>query len=143
MDVLSAILGWLVAAASLLLSILWWIVSYLLWGVLWLVLPLAIAAFVGFRLAEKTFGREVVRAWVKARAMRYGAGTWERVRPWLFAFTAAPFRVLLWFLAYALWHAIVSLFWKPRWTPWQRAWGKRWKDAAPVRRDSKKGSRAA
>ncbi len=91
-------------------------------------LPLAIVAFIALRASEKVLGPEVVRAWVKARAMRFGAGTWARVRPWLFAFSVAPFRVLLWFPVYAVWHAAVSLFWKPRWTPWQRAWGKRWKD---------------
>lgn len=128
MDILTTLLGWLIAALSLLLSVLWWIVSYLLWGLIWLLLPLAIIAFVAVRAAEKMFGREVVRAWVKARAAKLGAGTWDRVRPWLFAFGVAPFRVLLWFPVYAIWHALVSLFWKPRWTPWRRAWAKRWKD---------------
>jgi len=128
MEFVTAILGWVWAAVSLLLGILWWIVSYLLWGFIWLLLPLAIVVFVALRASEKVLGPEVVRGWVKSRAMRFGAGTWHRVRPWLFALSVAPFRVLLWFPVYAVLHAIISLLWKPRWTPWQRAWGRRWKD---------------
>ena len=125
---------------SIVLAALWWIVSYVLWGMLWLLLPLLLAAFVAVRVAEKAFGREAVRAWVKARTMRFGAGTWERVRPWLFALGAAPFRVLVWFVMYAVWHALVSVFWSPRWTPWQRAWGKKWKKAGTPRRHAAKGA---
>jgi hypothetical protein len=128
MDFVTALLGWIVAALGLVLGVLWWIVSYLLWGFVWLLLPLAIVAVLALRIAEKILGPDVVRAWVKARAMKFGTGTWDRVRPWLFALGVAPFRVLLWFPVYALWHAAVSLFWKPRWSPWQRAWGKRWRD---------------
>lgn len=128
MEVAGTVLGWLIAVLGTLLGVLWWIVSYLLWGIVWLLLPLAIVAFVALRMSEKTFGQERVRAWVKARAMSFGAGTWERVRPWLFALGVAPFRVLVWFFVYAIWHALVSLVWKPRWTPWQRAWARRWQD---------------
>ena len=81
------------------------------------------------RLAERAFGEKVVRDWIKARAMRISAGTWDRIRPWLFALGVLPFRVLAWFVVYAIWHAIVSLFWRPGWKPWERAWSKRWKGA--------------
>lgn len=137
MEIVTTVLGWLFAVLSFVLGILWWIVSYLLWGVLWLLLPLAIVVFVALRAAEKMFGQEMVRAWVKARAMKFGVGTWERVRPWLFALGVAPFRVLLWFPVFAVWHALISLLWKPRWTPWQRAWSKRWRDGRPA---SKQGA---
>lgn len=110
-----------------LISILWWIVSTLLWVIVWFLLPFLIVAFIALRLAEKAFGQEAVRAWVKSKALLFGAGTWERVRPWLFALGVAPFRVLLWFIAYTIWHALVSLFWRPKWSPWTRAWGRRWK----------------
>lgn len=139
MDILTTLLGWLIAAVGLLLSVLWWGVSYLVWGLIWLLLPLAILAFVALRAAEKMFGQEMVRAWVKARAAKFGAGTWGRVRPWLFALGVAPFRVLMWFPVYAIWHALLSLMWKPRWSPWQRAWSKRFKDGrAPKRKPSLK-----
>lgn len=134
MDIVTTILGWIIALLSFVFGVLWWIVSYVLWGLIWLLLPLAIIVFVGLRAAEKVFGQEVVRAWVKARAMKFGAGTWDRVRPWLFALGVAPFRVLLWFPVYAVWHAILSLLWKPRWTPWQRAWGRRWRDGQRPKR---------
>ncbi|MCB1484665.1 MAG: hypothetical protein KDJ17_07220 [Hyphomicrobiaceae bacterium] len=131
METISAIAGALWSLLSVVLSLAWWVVSYLLWGMLWLLLPLLLVAFIGVRVAERAFGRETVRAWVKARTMRFGSGTWNRVRPWLFALGAAPFRVLVWFVIYAVWHACISILWTPRWTPWQRAWGKKWKDARP------------
>lgn len=124
MQMLLAVLGSVVSTA---LSILWWLASYLLWVFIWFLLPFAVAGFIALRLAERTFGEKAVRAWVKARALKLGTGTWERVRPWLFALGAAPFRVLVWFVVYALWHALISILWRPRWQPWTRAWAKRWR----------------
>lgn len=128
MDLLITVLGWLTALVGMLLSVLWWVVSYLLWGLVWLLLPLAMLAFIALRVAEKALGPQVVRAWLKARAARWGTGSWRRLRPLLLAASVAPFRVLVWFVVYAIWHAILSLLWKPRWTPWQRAWARRWRD---------------
>jgi hypothetical protein len=116
------LLGWLFA-------VVWWLASYLLWAIVWLLLPFALVAFVAMRLAEKMFGPEVVRAWVKKQSLKFGAGTWDRARRLMFALTALPFRVLVWLTVYTVWHSIVSLFWKPRWHPWTRAWDKRWKPA--------------
>lgn len=127
METLAAVL-WLII--STVVSILWWIVTTLLWVVVWFLLPFLIVAFIALRLAEKSFGAEVVRGWIKTRALKFGAGTWDRVRPWLFALGQAPFRVVLWFLVYSVQHALVSLFWRPKWQPWTRAWGKRWKPVA-------------
>lgn len=121
------LLGWV-------LAIVWWIVSYLLWAVVWLVLPFVLVAFIAMRAAEKMFGAEVVRAWVKQQSLKFGAGTWHRVRRWSFALTALPLRVLGWLVVYTIWHSLISLFWKPRWHPWTRAWGKRWKPRQPARR---------
>lgn len=121
------LLGWLFA-------ILWWIVSYLIWAVLWLLLPLALFAFIAMRLTEKMFGAEVVRAWVKQQSLKFGTGTWHRVRRLMFALGALPLRVLGWLIVYTIWHSLISLFWKPRWHPWNRAWDKRWKPQQPVRR---------
>jgi hypothetical protein len=127
METIGWILGTLLSVVWTLLGIVWWIVSTLLWTLVWLLLPVAIVAFIALRIAESVLGEKVVRDWVKARALRYGAGTWDRVRPLLFALGVAPFRVLVWFVIYAVWHAVVSIFWKPRWQPWTRAWGRRWK----------------
>lgn len=114
---------------STLVSLIWWVASTLVWIAVWFLLPFLIVAFIALRLAERAFGEKAVRDWVKLRATRLGAGTWDRIRPWLFALGVLPFRVLAWFVVFAVWHAVVSLFWRPRWKPWQRAWGKRWKAA--------------
>jgi hypothetical protein len=114
------LLGWV-------LSIVWAIVWYLLWVVIWLVLPFALVAFVALRVAEKALGPDVVRAWVKAQSIKYGAGVWTRAHRLLFALGALPLRVLGWLMVYTLWHSLISLLWKPRWKPWTRAWDKRWK----------------
>ncbi len=116
-----------------LLSIIWSVVSWLLWQLVWMVvwflLPFAVVAFIALRIAEKALGPEVVRAWVKRQSMKLGTGVWARTRRVLFAVGVLPVRVL-WLLAvYTVWHSIVNLFWRPRWTPWQRAWGRRWTES--------------
>ena len=121
------LLGWV-------LSILWSIIWYLLWAVIWLALPFALVAFVGLRVAEKALGRDVVRGWVKAQSMKYGAGVWTRAHRLLFALGALPLRVIGWLMVYTLWHSLISLVWKPRWQPWTRAWDKRWKPPQTARR---------
>ena len=130
---------WMILAT--ILAVVWWIVSYLVWIAVWFLLPFLVAAFIALRVAEKALGPEVVRAWVKARAMKFGTGSWERIRPWLFALGVLPFRVLAWFVVLAVWHAIVSLFWRPRWKPWPRAWEKRWKPAPRMSKQA--GGRAS
>ncbi|HMN36256.1 MAG TPA: hypothetical protein PKD49_00895 [Hyphomicrobium sp.] len=134
MEIISVIASALWSVLSIVLAALWWIVSYAVWGALWLVAPVLLAALVAVRVADRAFGRESVRAWVKARTMRFGAGAWQRVRPWLFALGAAPFRVLAWFVMFAVWRAVIGVFWTPRWSPWNRAWGKRWKGGAAAPR---------
>lgn len=119
----SAIL-WLL---GLLVSILWWLLTQLMWIFLWLVLPIFVVAFIALRVAERVVGQEKVRQWVRARAARYGAAASVRARRLVFALGVLPVRVLFWFLIYAVWHSIVSLLWRPRWGPWQRAWAKRWR----------------
>lgn len=128
MDYLLAPLFWLL---SLILSIVWWIFTQLLWIVLWLLLPLAVAAFVALRVAERVIGQEKVRTWVKARSQKYGASASNRIRRAVFALGVLPIRVLFWLPVYALWHSIVSLLWRPKWSPWQRAWAKRWRTQQP------------
>ena len=72
-------------------------------------------------------GEKVVRDWVKARAVTYGAGTWDFARRWLFALGVLPLRVIGWLALYTVWHSLLSIVFTPRWKPWTRAWGKRWK----------------
>lgn len=124
MDYLLAPLFWIL---GLLASIVWWLISQILWIVLWLLLPLAIVAFVALRVAERVLGQEKVRAWAKARTQKYGSAVSKRMQRWIFALGVLPLRVLFWLPLYAVWHSIVSLLWRPKWSPWERAWAKRWK----------------
>lgn len=124
MDIVLAPLGWLLA---LIWHVAAWIVSTVFWIVVWLLLPLAVAAALALKVAETVLGRERVRAVIKARAQRWGQGTWHLTRRAMFALSAMPFRVLFYFVIYAVWHALVSLVVKPRWRPWARAWSKRWR----------------
>lgn len=128
MDYVLGALSWLFTT---LFAVLWWIVATLFWVFLWLILPLIIVAYFAMRIAESVLGKDVVRAWLKTQSMKFGAGTWVRVRRLSFALSALPVRVTLWFIVYAVWHALVSLLWRPKWSPWRRAWSKRWK---PVKR---------
>ena len=126
MDYLTGGLWWIISS---IFGLAWWIVTTLLWMLVWFVLPFAVVAFIALRVAESTFGQDAVRAWLKARTMKYGAGVWDRVRRISFALGVLPFRVIAWFVVYAVWHALVSVFWRPKWQPWTRAWGKRWRPA--------------
>lgn len=129
METLATIFAPLIWLVSWVLSILWWIISYLLWAVLWLLLPFAIVAFIALRVAEKALGPDLVRGWIKKQSLKFGSGAWVKARRLSFALGALPLRVLGWLLVYTVWHSIISLFWKPRWHPWPRAWDKRWKPA--------------
>lgn len=130
MDTILAPIVWLVGS---LLGLVWWLVMQLFWIAVWLLLPVAVVVFLALRIAERAAGRDTVRAWVKAHTLKYGADAWARARRLTFALGALPFRVLAWFLVYALWHSIVSLAWRPKWSPWIRAWGKRWRPPAAER----------
>lgn len=124
MDYLMAALAWLLWT---LLAIAAWLARQILWILLWLVLPLLIVAFLALRVAESVLGPEAVRRWVKAQSMRFGSAAATRARRLTFALGALPLRVLAWFVVYTVWHAAVSLIWRPKWHPWQSAWAKRWK----------------
>jgi hypothetical protein len=124
MDYVLAPFIWLI---GLIFSILLWIVTQLFWLVLWFVLPILVIVFVALRIAERVLGQEKVRAWVRARTQKYGSAASKRAQRWVFALGVAPVRVLFWFVLYTIWHSVVSLMWRPRWSPWQRAWGKRWR----------------
>ncbi len=124
MDYLTGALWWIISS---IFAVFWWIVATILWMLVWFVLPIAVVAFIALRGAESTFGQDAVRAWLKARSMKYGAGVWDRVRRISFALGVLPFRVIAWFAVYAVWHAVVSVFWRPKWQPWTRAWGRRWR----------------
>jgi hypothetical protein len=111
----------------LLASVLLWIITQLFWIVLWLVLPIIVIGFIALRIAERVVGQKRVRAWVKVRTQKYGTAASKRAQRWVFALGVAPIRVLFWFVIYAIWHSVISLLWRPKWSPWHRAWAKRWR----------------
>ncbi|MGQ0457568.1 MAG: hypothetical protein ACT4OU_10955 [Hyphomicrobium sp.] len=129
MDLILTILSPVLWLLQTLFSILAWIAWQLLWIVLWLVLPLVIVAYIAFRAAEAALGPEIVRGWLKRQSLRLGGGVWDKLSRGLIASSVLPFRVVAWFVIYTIWHAIVGLIWRPRWTPWERAWAKRWRPA--------------
>ena len=119
LSILLQIFWWVLGAA-------WWLIAQLLWLLLWFALPLLVIAFVAFRAAGYVLGKATVEAWLRRHAVRLGGNTWRRTHHATFALLMLPPRVLIWLIAYSLWHSLVSLIWTPRWSPWQRAWGKRW-----------------
>jgi len=137
MEVIRTLLAPIIWLLGWVLTLLWWIVSYLFWALLWILLPLAVLAFVGLRGAEKVFGPDVVRAYVKKQSLKFGTGAWVRARRLTFALGGVPLRVLGYFIVFALWHSLISLFWRPGWHPWPRAWAKRWKPKKQVSKGAK------
>lgn len=124
MDYLIGAIGWVVSAVF---GIVWWMLTTVLWIFFWFVLPFAVITFFVFRGVEKLAGPDVVRAWIKSKTMALGGNAWVRARRVSFALGVLPVRVLGWFAVYVVLHSLVSLLWRPKWHPWQRAWGKRWK----------------
>ena len=53
MDALLSLIAWIFWTVA---GVLWWTANQLLWIVIWLLLPLAIVAFVAVRVAEKVLG---------------------------------------------------------------------------------------
>ena len=128
MDYVLGAIGWIFWT---IVSVVMWVLSYLFWIFVWFILPFVIVGFVALRVAEGVLGPDKVRGWVKTKSMSYGAGAWMRARRLLFGAGVLPVRVLFWLAIYAVWHSVINLFWKPRWTPWQRAWAKRWRPVQP------------
>lgn len=106
-------------------SVLYWLIWQLLWLAFWVLLPVLVVAFIALRGAEYFLGPEKVRGWVKKHSMRFGAGAWVRTQRLLVTLSVMPVRVLGWLILYGAWHSVISLFWTPRWSPWQRAWSRR------------------
>lgn len=124
---MEALFGAIFYVLSAMFGIVMWVLWQLAWIVLWLILPVLIVAYAAVRIAENILGRDVVRGWLRSRSLRLGGGLAVRSRRFLLAMSALPFRVVFWFLMYAVWHSLVSLVWRPKWKPWTRAWSKRYR----------------
>jgi hypothetical protein len=107
-------------------TVLSWLVLQLFWAVLWVALPVIVAAVLCAIAAERLIGKEPVRSWIRTHAYRLLARALHRARRAVFGLAALPVRVVGWFVIYATWHAMISLWWTPRWSPWQCAWRRRW-----------------
>ena len=121
-------LSWLVVQLFWIIeSIVSWVIFTLVWLAFWILLPMGVLAFVAIRVADYLLGRAVVWLWLQRQLLKFGGRTWRYARRTLFALSALPFRVLIYLMFYGLWHSILVLFWRPRWSPWERAWSKRWR----------------
>jgi hypothetical protein len=107
-------------------TVLSWLMLQLFWAVLWVALPVIIAAVLCAIAAERLIGKKPVRMWIRTHAYRLLAQALHRARRAVFVLAALPVRVLGWFVIYTIWHAVISLWWTPRWSPWRRAWRCRW-----------------
>jgi hypothetical protein len=123
------------------MEILWWLGAYTIWAVwavlswllvqlfwllLWMVLPICVAAILCVFVTERVLGKELVWRWIRKQSLSLANRAWHRTRGALFVVSAVPVRVLNWFVIFALWYAVINLWRTPRWTPWQRAWRCRW-----------------
>jgi hypothetical protein len=107
-------------------TVLSWLVLQLFWAVLWVAMPVIVAAVLCAIAAERLIGKEPVRSWIRTHAYRLLARALHRARRAVFGLAALPVRVVGWFVIYTIWHAVISLWWTPCWSPWQCAWRCRW-----------------
>jgi hypothetical protein len=107
-------------------AVLSWLLVQLFWLLLWSALPIGIAAVLCVLAAERLLGKGLVRSWVRAQALAIAERARRHAGRALVALCTVPARVMLWFVIFALWHAVLNLWRTPRWTPWARAWRCRW-----------------
>jgi hypothetical protein len=108
----------------------WTVVSWLLlqvfWLLLWSLLPICVAAILCALAAERVLGKALVRSWLSKHSLALVSALRRRIPRAVFTLWAVPARVAGWFVVFALWHALINLWRTPGWTPWRRAWRRRW-----------------
>jgi hypothetical protein len=107
-------------------AVLSWLLLQVFWLLLWSLLPICLAAILCALAAERVLGRKLVRSWLRKNALMIANAVRRRMPRLIFGLWAVPARVLGWFVVFALWHAVLNLWRTPRWTPWRRAWRRRW-----------------
>ena len=99
---------------GILWSIVWWFLSFLFFPIVVLAIILAVI----LRYAYKS---PYFRPYLDRKFRQLGERGLGSVKKLLHAITVMPLHVLLRFLGFSILHAIISLLWKPKWTPWQKA----------------------
>ena len=110
MDILSIILYlfWLI------FSVVWWFLSFLF-------LPLFILLIILIIVLRFAYRSPYFKPYLDKKFKQIGAYGLDKFKAILYTITVVPFHVLLRFILLSVWHAIISLLWKPKWSPWERA----------------------
>jgi hypothetical protein len=107
LDILVTLLGFLAA-------ILWWFVSFLIF-------PLLVIAFL-FAIALRTAYRsKYLRPYVEKLILKLAEKGQSWARRLVYLISVYPLRVLIRYIWFSIWKAILNLMWRPKWNAWQRA----------------------
>lgn len=114
MDIFWTIIG-------ILFTILGWILSIVLWFLSFLLMPLLILGVIAAVALRYAWRTPATRPYVErlfARLQEKGFGGAKRL---LYLISVEPFRVIFRFFALSILYAWVNLWWRPKWSPWERA----------------------
>ena len=110
MDILSII----TFIISIIFSVIWWILSFFF-------LPLFILLVIALLVIRFAYRFDYLKPFIDRQFKKLGQYGLNSAKGIAYALTVLPLHVLFRFLWLSVWHAFISLLWKPKWSPWERA----------------------
>ena len=114
MELLGTLFGFLWGILSFILGIIWWILSFLFFPLF----VLGIIAVFALRFAYQT---PLLKPYVERLFSRLGEKGLHGARSLLQLLTLYPLQLLIRYIWFSIWREVVYLFWRPKWTAWERA----------------------
>ena len=106
---------------SILLVPVGWIFSLILWFLSFLLMPLLIAGVIAAIALRYAWRWPPTRPLVEKMITSLGRSGHKRAKKLLYLITVEPFRVIFRFIGFAMLYSWVNLWWRPKWSPWERA----------------------
>ena len=106
---------------SILLIPLGWIFSLLLWFLSFLLMPLLIMGVIAAIALRYAWRWPLTRPFIEKMIAALGKSGHRRAKKFIYLITVEPFRVIFRFFGFAMLYAWVNLWWRPSWSPWERA----------------------
>jgi hypothetical protein len=114
MDILLTLLGFL-------LTVLGWILSFILWFLSFLLMPLLIVGIIAAIALRFAWRAPLTRPYIERLLARLGERGHRGAKRLVYLITVEPFRVIFRFIGLSILYSWVNLWWKPSWSPWERA----------------------
>ena len=106
---------------SILFTILGWLLSIVLWFLSFLLMPLLILAVIAAFALRYAYRTPMTKPYVERMFASLQAKGFGSAKKLLYLITVEPFRVIFRFIGLSILYSWVNLWWKPKWSPWERA----------------------